>query len=76
MTDLSRANSLDIAQITRERSGHSSGPWEHPAPPRKTSGLSIVNAALIVLIGLMAGAVVSKGIGNLAHFNVNYEGKL
>jgi hypothetical protein len=40
----------------------------------RRSGLSIVNAALIVLIGLIAGAVVSKGIGNLAHFNVNYEG--
>lgn len=39
----------------------------------RRSGLSIVSAALIVLIGLIAGTVVSKGIGNLAHFNVNYE---
>ncbi len=39
----------------------------------RRSGLSIVNAALIVLIGLIAGAVVSKGIGNLAVFNAKHQ---
>ena len=56
---------------------HSTGSWRH-APqtfrkPRKLSILLMLTIGLCVAMACAIGAAtVSKGIANLAHFNVNH----
>ena len=56
---------------------HHTGPWRHPkravAPRRTLAPAIMLVTALCVAMAAAAGAVtISKGIANLAHFNVNH----
>lgn len=75
MTLHDKSNSTDIAEHTYGSGAFRHGPGKGAPKPVASSGLAMVFAGLIaVLISLMVGHVVVKGVSKAAHFNYHMNG--